>query len=40
MKETKLEKVEREIKQVGLDIVIGLIIFSLLFGFAVGVISN
>jgi hypothetical protein len=40
MKETKVEKIEREIKQVGLDIVIGLIIFSLLFGFALGVISN
>ncbi|MCX6729558.1 MAG: hypothetical protein NTV95_02840 [Candidatus Saccharibacteria bacterium] len=40
MKETKVEKVEREIKQIGLDIVIGLIIFSLLFGFALGVISN
>jgi len=40
MKETKVEKIEREVKQVGLDIVIGLIIFSLLFGFAIGVISN
>ena len=40
MKETKVEQVEREIKQIGLDIVIGLIIFSLLFGFALGVISN
>jgi hypothetical protein len=40
MKETKVEKIEREMKQVGLDIVIGLIIFSLLFGFALGVISN
>ena len=40
MKETKVEKVEREIKQIGLEIVIGLIIFSLLFGFALGVISN
>lgn len=34
------EKIEREIKQVGIDLMIGLIIISLILGFALGVLVN
>lgn len=39
MKHQTEEKIEKEIKQVGLDIMIGLIIFSLIAGFIVGAIA-
>ncbi len=40
MKKDEIEKIEKEAKQIGLDIVIGLIILSLIIGFAFGAISN
>lgn len=40
MKKDEIEKIEKEAKQIGLDVVIGLIILSLIIGFAFGAISN
>jgi flagellar biosynthesis protein FliQ len=40
MSNDKLEKIEKEAKQIGLDIVIGLVILSLVFGFALGILVN
>ena len=40
MKKDEIEKIEKEAKQIGLDIVIGLVIISLIIGFAFGAISN
>lgn len=36
MKQQTEEKIEREVKQIGLDVMIGLIIVSLLIGFIGG----
>lgn len=40
MKKEEIEKIEKEAKQVGYDIVIGLVILALIIGFAIGAISN
>lgn len=40
MKRETEEKIEREVKQIGLDIVIGLVILSLTIGFVAGIIVN
>ena len=34
------EKTEKEIKQVGLDVVIGIVILVFIFGFALGFVAN
>lgn len=40
MKKKELEKIEKEAKQVGIDIVIGLVIIALIIGFTFGAIMN
>lgn len=40
MNKDKLDKIEKEAKQIGLDIVIGLVILSLIIGFALGAVTN
>ncbi len=39
MKHQTEEKIEKEAKQIGLDIVIGIIIISLILGFIIGAIA-
>ena len=40
MKKDEIEKIEKEAKQVGYDVVIGLVILSLIIGFAFGALTN
>lgn len=40
MKKDEIEKIEREVKQIGLDIVIVLVILVFIFGFTIGAITN
>lgn len=40
MKKEEIEKIEREVKQIGLDIVIVIVIIVFTLGFFIGAISN